>query len=84
MGQKRKTETNDDGSISVIDPQVVDFYVTNNDLTFPYLWHEPRFAPKSFRICLEVMFKELYQYDCEMILYGKPEAIAYAYAERVI
>ena len=30
------------------------------------------------------MFKELYRYDIEYALYGKPEAIAYEYAERAI
>ena len=84
MGLKRRTETDEKGQVQPIDPQFVDFYVTNNDLTFAHLWHEPRFGPKAFTICLEVMFKELYRYNIEYFLYGKPEAIAYEYAERAI
>jgi hypothetical protein len=33
---------------------------------------------------LEVMFKDLYGYDYDCVLYGKPEIIAYQYAERAI
>ena len=84
MGQKRRTEIDEKGQVQPIDPQFVDFYLTNNDLTFAYLWHEPRFGPGAFKIALQTMFKELYRYDLDYIMYGKPEPIAFEFAERMI
>ena len=58
--------------------------MTGNDLTYAHLWHEPRFGHKAFTIALETMFKELYRYDIKYFLFGKPEEIAYEFAERLI
>jgi ribonucleotide monophosphatase NagD (HAD superfamily) len=58
--------------------------VTNNDLQYADVWHEPRLGPQAFTVCLKAMFTQLFRYDIECNLYGKPQNVAYEYAERAI
>ena len=58
--------------------------MTNNDLQYPDLWPAPRIGPQGFTVCLKDMFTKMYRYDIKYTLYGKPENVAYQYAERAI
>ena len=66
------------------DPQVVDFYLTNPDLVWPYNWPIPRYGPKAFIIAFEAIFKAYYGYGVEYFQYGKPETPTYDFAERLL
>lgn len=66
------------------DPQVVDLYVTCNDLFYADQWPEPRLGSKAWVVCFEAIFEEVYGYKPKYLKYGKPESIAYDFAEQMI
>ena len=59
-------------------------YVTSNDLFYADQWPQPRLGSKAWTVCFEAIFQEVYGYEPKYIKYGKPESIAYDFAEQMI
>jgi len=66
------------------DPQVVELFMTNPDIVWPYTWPIPRFGPKTFLLALQAVFKAYYGMDVEYHQYGKPEKPTFDFAEALL
>lgn len=64
--------------------QRIPIYFSQGDLLCPTEHPYPRMSQGTFRIGLEAMYKALTGEDLERVVYGKPEAATYQYADEVI
>jgi len=85
VGDRRRTEVNPEtGEATPIDPQVVEVVFTNDDIVYGDQWPAPRFAPGAFTIFFRSIFKQMYGYEPEIVVLGKPTTVSMRYAERLI
>ena len=59
-------------------------YVTSNDLFYADNWPEPRLGSRAWTIAFEAIFQEVHGYAPTYTKFGKPESIAYDFAEKMI
>lgn len=64
--------------------QRIPIYFSQGDMLCPTEHPFPRMSQGTFRIGLEAMYKALTNEDLERVVYGKPEAATYKYADEVI
>ncbi|KAK5125850.1 hypothetical protein LTR85_012126 [Meristemomyces frigidus] len=64
--------------------QRIPIYFSQGDMLCPTEHPFPRMSQGTFRIGLEAMYKALTGEDLERVVYGKPEAATYKYADEVM
>ncbi|KAH8682630.1 HAD-like domain-containing protein [Xylariales sp. PMI_506] len=64
--------------------QRIPIYFSQGDMLCPTEHWTPRMSQGTFRIGLEAMYRALTGVDLERVVYGKPEAATYKYADEVM
>ncbi|KAI1845568.1 hypothetical protein JX265_011678 [Neoarthrinium moseri] len=62
----------------------IPIYFSQGDMLCPTEHWTPRMSQGTFRIGLEAMYKALTGADLERVVYGKPEAATYKYADEIM
>ncbi|KAI5865615.1 HAD-like domain-containing protein [Durotheca rogersii] len=72
------------GTAAAAAVQRIPIYFSQGDLLCPTEHWTPRMSQGAFRIGLEAMYRALTGADLERVVYGKPEAATYRYADGVL
>ncbi|KAH6645406.1 HAD-like domain-containing protein [Truncatella angustata] len=64
--------------------QRIPIYFSQGDMLCPTEHWYPRMSQGTFRIGLEAMYKAITGADLERVVYGKPEAATYKYADEIM
>lgn len=66
------------------DPQVVDCFFTNPDITFAATFKNPRYGAGIFPLSFKTLFHAQYGFEPEFVQFGKPNKLNFDYAEEVL
>jgi len=64
--------------------KAVQLYFSNPDFLFSGQHASPRLAAGAFRVCLAALYKEYTGKELPYTIYGKPHAVTYRYAEKLL